>query len=168
MCSISGCILFNKARSENELVAIEERVRSLVLRGEDRGRDSYGILSFQRDGRVLEIKHLGKPSQSLQKQPRFVIAETVIVINNDRAEPTTEYVPKKESADIQPFGENVYVSHNGVIANDHELEKKYSLMRKSKIDSAVLPPLLEKRWDGTAAVLQRILRDEIIGSFALA
>src|SRR5208282_5631145 len=168
MCSISGCLIFDKNRSEDQLFVIEEKLRSLITRGEDRGRDSYGVVSFQTSGEVFEIKSLGKPSDSLKSQQRFVFAETRIVMNNDRAEPTTEYVPNKKAKDIQPFGSRVYVTHNGVIANDGELERKYSLTRSSRIDSAILPPLLGKLWDGSMNVLQHILRDEILGSFALA
>ncbi|HKM76269.1 MAG TPA: 7-cyano-7-deazaguanine synthase QueC [Candidatus Bathyarchaeia archaeon] len=168
MCSISGCIIFDKARSENQLSAIEQKLRSLITCGEDRGRDSYGVVSFQTNGKVVEIKSLGKPSDSLKSHQRFVFSDTRIVMNNDRAEPTTEYVPKKKAEDIQPFGYRLYVTHNGIIANDHELEQKYNLMRSSKIDSAILPPLLEKLWNRSLDDLQHILRDEILGSFALA
>ena len=167
MCSISGCILFEKARTGHELLAIEEKLRSIIIHGEDRGRDSYGIVSFQTDGSLVEIKRTGKPSTSLSKE-RFVFHDTRIVINNDRAEPTTEYVENKQPKDIQPFGSNIYVTHNGTIANDHELESSYNIHRSSKIDSAILPPLLEKLWDGSACGLQRILQDVIVGSFALA
>ena len=168
MCSISGCIIFDRPRSLAELRSIDDKVRSLVICGEDRGRDSFGIASFQNDGRIVEIKNVGSPSQSLKSKQRFVLPETMLVVNNDRAEPTTEYIRRKADHDIQPFGSITYVSHNGVIANDNELETKYGLHRRSRIDSAILPPLLEKLWDGTASGLQRILRDEIIGSYALA
>jgi 7-cyano-7-deazaguanine synthase len=167
VCSISGCVLFEKVRTERDLLAIEEKMRSIIMHGEDRGRDSYGIVSFQSDGSVLEIKKTGKPSTSLGEE-KFVFPGTRIVINNDRAEPTTEYVETKQSDDIQPFGRNIYVTHNGTIANDHELESRYNLTRPSKIDSAILPPLLEKLWDGSTSELQRILRDIVLGSFALA
>lgn len=168
MCSISGCIIFDRVRSEDQLSAIEEKLRSLITCGEDRGRDSYGVVSFRTSGEVFEIKSVGKPSDSLKSHQRFVFSDTRIVLNNDRAEPTTEYVPKKEDKDIQPFGSRVYVTHNGVVANDRELEQKYNLTRSSRIDSAILPPLLEKLWNGSTSKLQHILRDEILGSFALA
>jgi 7-cyano-7-deazaguanine synthase len=102
----------------------------VIVRGEDRGRDSYGIVSFQRDGSVVEIKNVGRPSNSLGDE-RFVFSTSTIVMNNDRAEPTTEYVENKRSNDIQPFGSNIYVTHNGVIANDHELELRYNITRSS-------------------------------------
>ena len=167
MCSIAGCVIFDKPRTELELLAIEKKMRSVIIRGEDRGRDSYGIVSFQRDGSVVEIKNVGRPSNSLGDE-RFVFSTSTIVMNNDRAEPTTEYVENKRSNDIQPFGRNIYVTHNGVIANDHELELRYNITRSSKIDSAILPPLFEKLWNGTASELQRIVRDVVLGSFALA
>jgi len=167
VCSIAGCVIFDKPRTELELLAIEKKMRSVIVRGEDRGRDSYGIVSFQRDGSVVEIKNVGRPSNSLGDE-RFVFSTSTIVMNNDRAEPTTEYVENKRSNDIQPFGRNIYVTHNGVIANDHELELRYNITRSSKIDSAILPPLFEKLWNGTASELQRIVRDVVLGSFALA
>ncbi len=91
-----------------------------------------------------------------------------MVVNTDRAEPTTEYVAVKRSADIPPFGGVVYVAHNGTIANDKELEAKYSLERRSRVDTSLLPPLLEKIWDGSFKDLQRILCDVVVGSYALA
>ncbi len=167
-CSISGCILFKKKRRSEELKDIEEKLRRLFIRGEDRGRDSYGVVSFASDGSVIEIRDIGRPSTSLSEKERFVTTNTTVVINTDRAEPTPEYVAKKQLKDIPPFGNTVYVAHNGTIANDKELEDKHHLERKSRIDTAVLPPLLEKIWNGSLEHLQRILRDKVIGSYALA
>lgn len=168
MCSISGCIIFEQTRTDSELRKIERRMRDLIIRAEDRGRDSYGILSIDRDGAVVELKSLGKPSESLDGKSQFIFSNTTIVINNDRAEPTTEFIRNKAASDIQPFGKLIYVSHNGIIANDHDLAEKYQLRRTSEIDSAILPPLLEKMWDGSTDALRRILLDEIVGSIAVA
>ncbi len=167
-CSISGCILFKKERSSKELQKIEKKVRRIIIRGEDRGRDSFGIVSFQSDGSVIEVKDTGRPSISLMGKKRFVTAKTTVVINTDRAEPTTEYVAKKQQKDIPPFGDTIYIAHNGTIANDKELEDKHRLERKSRVDTAVLPPLLEKLWDVSLKSLQKILRDTVVGSYALA
>ena len=166
-CSISGCVIFEKLRSEAEIKKIEKRMRRLLVMAEDRGRDSYGIVSFQRDGSIIEVKQVGKASESIDAKPSLINNATAIVIANNRAEPTTEYVRDKQLEDIQPFGGTVYVTHNGVIANDFDLEKKYDLKRKTKIDSAIIPPLLEKLWDGSLEKLQSILVNVIVGSFAL-
>ncbi len=167
-CSISGCVIFDKRRDTNEIQRIENRVRQLLVMAEDRGRDSYGIVSFQKDGKIIEVKDVGKASESLDRKPSFITVDTAIVIANNRAEPTTEYVRNKRVEDIQPFGETVFVSHNGIIANDFDLESKFSLKRRTKIDSAILPSLLEKVWNGTLEQLQSILRDDVLGSYALA
>ena len=46
-------ILFEKERDTTELHGIEERLRALIIRAEDRGRDSYGIVSFENDNSVI-------------------------------------------------------------------------------------------------------------------
>lgn len=168
MCSINGCIIFEKERNDDEILEIERKLRGLIIAGEDRGRDSYGIVSILRDGGIIEIKEIGKPSDSLHKKPRFVNKNTTVVINNNRAEPTTEYIPNKTENDIQPFGNRIIVAHNGTIANDKDLEAKYNLSRNTKIDSAILPPLFEKLWDHSLEGLRQILVNEVVGSYALA
>jgi 7-cyano-7-deazaguanine synthase len=162
-------MIFERRRNNEELAKIEKLTRAIFLRGEERGRDSYGIVSVSKNGSIKEIKKLGKVSDSLFFEPSFIDESTVIVLNNDRAEPTTEYVNRKTPEDIQPFVSNGFVvAHNGTIANDKELEKELQLNRKTRIDSAIFPPLLEKLWDGSLEGLRSILVDSVMGSYALA
>ena len=168
MCSISGCLIFSKLRTLEELAEIERKMRSIIVKAEERGRDSYGIVSI---GHTYQAyKQVGKPSDTIDKVPRFVYDDTTIVLNNNRAEPTTEYVSSKSAEDIQPFASHGYVvAHNGVIANDKELERELHLERTSRIDTAIIPPLLGKLWwDGTLSSLRNILVDTLKGSYALA
>lgn len=162
-------ILFEKERDVNELHEIEDRLRALIIRAEDRGRDSYGIVSFENDTSVRVLKEKGSPSKSLNEKSRLITENTTVVINNNRAEPTTEFIPEKLDTDIQPFGSEIFVSHNGTIANDNELQNRYNLTRHSKIDTSILPPLLEQLWgsDRRLEVLVEVLR-KVVGSFALA
>ena len=162
-------ILFEKERDTNELHEIEDRLRALIIRAEDRGRDSYGIVSFENDNSVRVVKETGCPSKSLSEKSPLITANTKVVINNNRAEPTTEFVHEKLDADIQPLGSEIFVSHNGTISNDNELQEQYNLTRHSKIDTSILPPLLEHLWssDRRLEVLVEVLR-EVVGSFALA
>ena len=167
-CSVSGVLVFGEL-DEARVRGIEGKLRSIVMRAEERGRDSWGIVTMSRNGEIKSIKSLGKASETLPNYPRILDTDTVVAIANNRAEPTTEYVKEKGLNDIQPMiSEYVVVSHNGTIANDAELEGKYGIRKISKIDSSILPPLLEKAWDGSLEGLQRILRDEVVGSFALA
>src|SRR5690606_39454844 len=97
--------------------------------------------------------------------------DTTIVLNNNRAEPTTEWVAEKSEVDIQPFTYDGWiVAHNGVIANDRELAEQYGVTPYTSIDSGVLPAVMSvKSPDGLDAfVLRDFLRDEVLGSFAAA
>jgi 7-cyano-7-deazaguanine synthase len=168
VCSIGGVLIFGEL-DEGRARAIEEKLRSIAIRGSERGRDSFGVVVLKRTGEFLTYKSRESAERALSKAPRLIEPGAVAAIFNNRAEPTTEHIMDKREDDIQPMlGEYIAVSHNGTIANDVELEKKYGLRRKSKIDTAILPPLLEAKWDGTLEGLRSILRDEVVGSYALA
>ncbi|MEW9491751.1 MAG: 7-cyano-7-deazaguanine synthase QueC [Candidatus Aramenus sulfurataquae] len=162
MCSVSGVILLERA----DYREVERRLARILVKAEDRGRDSFGVVAVNRDGSVNVVKSLGRPSTQEEKLRGILSEDTFVVVANNRAEPTTEYVRQKTQEDIQPFvGERYIVTHNGIIANDQELEVKYKLTRKTKIDSAVIPPLLDKTWDGSLEGLRKLL-SEVKGSFA--
>ena len=160
-------LIFGEADRER-MRRIEEALREIILRAEDRGRDSWGVVALRRNGEYHEVRRVGPPSASIW-DAKLLPDDAVAAIFNTRAEPTTEYVKEKTPADIQPFRHGrIAVSHNGVIANDDELAAKYGVEKPSKIDSSVLPPILDKAWDGTLRWLTRFLRDEVVGSYALA
>lgn len=168
MCSIGGVLIFGDLDDERAR-AIEDKLKSIAVAASERGRDSFGLVALDRGGRFRAYKDRRSASEALRDMPRMITADTVAAIFNDRAEPTTEHVAEKSQEDIQPMvGERIAVTHNGTIANDGELERKYGLRRRSRIDTAVLPPLLETLWDGTLEDLARILRDVVVGSYALA
>ncbi|NON62253.1 7-cyano-7-deazaguanine synthase, partial [Acidianus sp. RZ1] len=163
MCSVSGVLIFDPEKSKE----VERKLVDLLKRAEDRGRDSYGVIVIDKTGGIKSIKSSGKPSDSEEKLNGIINEDSRVVIANNRAEPTTEYVKAKTQEDIQPFvGKRYVVTHNGIISNDIELERRYNLQRKTRIDSAILPPLLDSRWDGTLEGLRKVLSD-IKGSFAL-
>lgn len=167
-CSVSGVLIFGEP-DEDRVRLIEGKLRDIVIKAEERGRDSWGIVTLSRGGEFKVLKAPGRASETLPSYPRILDSDAVAAIANNRAEPTTEYVREKGLNDIQPMiSENIAVSHNGTIANDVELEGKYGVKKISQIDSSILPPLLESAWDGSLEGLQRLLRDDVVGSFALA
>jgi 7-cyano-7-deazaguanine synthase len=167
-CSVSGVLIFGEP-DEDRVRLIEGKLRDIVIKAEERGRDSWGIVTLSRGGEFKVLKALGRASETLPSYSRILDSDAVAAIANNRAEPTTEYVREKGLNDIQPMiSENIAVSHNGTIANDVELEGKYGVKKISQIDSSILPPLLESAWDGSLEGLQRLLRDDVVGSFALA
>nr|KJR72366.1 MAG: 7-cyano-7-deazaguanine synthase [Vulcanisaeta sp. AZ3] len=167
MCTIGGALILGKLGKE-EVSGIEEVLKKAIIKGEERGRDSFGVVSLRRDGSIVVFKDRGRPSEVLDRIPKLIDEDTVSVIFNNRAEPTTEYVEVKTQDDIQPMiGERIIVAHNGTIANDKDLEIKFELKRGSKIDTAILPPLLERFWNGSLEDLREVLVKYVVGSYAL-
>ena len=163
VCSVSGALLLNPKKYKE----VEEKLIEILTRAEDRGRDSFGVVVVDEDGSVRGVRGIGRFSEHKDEVRGLLNERSRVVVANNRAEPTTEYVRFKKQTDIQPFEGNRYVvSHNGVIANDAELERKYELTRASRIDSAILPPFLDKVWDGSLEGLVKAL-NEVRGSFAL-
>lgn len=167
-CSISGVLIFGDV-DEGRVSMIEDKLIYMLMKAEERGRDSWGVVYLTKEGEFREKKGVGPASSSLAGKRGFLNPDVVAVIANNRAEPTTEVVIEKGEGDIQPFvGERIAVTHNGTIANDSELERRYEIRKRSRVDSSVLPPLLERAWNGSLEDLQRILRDEVTGSYAVA
>ena len=149
---------------------VAHRLTELIRRGCDRGRDSFGVTCVSEAGTIVEMKELGSSSM-LGDDELFIGQDTTVVLNNNRAEPTTEWVAEKSEVDIQPFTYDGWiVAHNGVIANDRELAEQYGVTPYTSIDSGVLPAVMSvKSPDGLDAfVLRDFLRDEVLGSFAAA
>lgn len=151
MCSIHGFVM----TAGTSGTAHEVSLAAAVRRGADRGRDSWGVATSTGQ----QERGLGAIDRSLVLEPcRWAVA-------NCRAEPTTEYVADKTMADVQPFvAEGVTVSHNGTIANDRALAQRYGIEVSSRVDSAVLPHVFAR----SPFPLAEVLRDEVVGSYALA
>ncbi len=164
-CSIGGVLIFGELDVERAR-KIDVVLRRIILKSEERGRDSFGFVALRKDGSIRVLKEMTRASEALKKVDRIVDENTIAVTFNCRAEPTTEYVAVKAPDDVQPMiGEYIIVSHNGIISNDVELERKYGLSRRSRIDTAIVPPLLERLWDGSLEGLRDVL-NLLKGSFA--
>jgi len=169
MCSISGCLVLHNCEKVQSSKVIKT-IRQIMINGEDRGRDSFGIITFGYTGKIREkIKLPSRISEYFKTND--LTKSFKVLINNNRAEPCCEHIKNKTIEDVQPFTsakQRFYIAHNGTIANDKDLEAKYNLTRSTKIDSAIIPPLLDALWDGKDTTqLIKILQDELIGSYAL-
>jgi len=165
MCSISGMLLPEGGLTETERQYLERIFDSTICNAADRGRDSYGVWLLTDPAEVIAAtKRMGPP------QPGLTMPDDAAqLINNNRAEPTTEWVEDKLRSDIQPFREGHWiVAHNGTIANDKELKHNYDLKTMTEIDTAVIPAMLDKMgpdvfWTEIADLLL-----ELKGSYALS
>jgi 7-cyano-7-deazaguanine synthase len=157
MCSISGFIVVDPAADRARLA---DHYAAVLARAAERGHDSVGIVAADDAGRARRRIEILPRNYDWVRE--VIEPGTVLVIGNNRAEPTTEFVPYKTDDDAQPFGDGgAYVTHNGVIANDHALRLRFGIETPTRIDSAVLPSLIRQL--GVRDAL-----DEIQGSFALA
>ena len=157
MCSISGFLRYGSGSASCE---VADQLIALLERSSERGRDSAGVIAVTRSG-VLRSAKQARP-KSFEYVREVIDDEVTVLIANNRAEPTTEFVTAKTPEDIQPFvSQHVAVTHNGVIANDREISLTYDLNPASSIDTAVLPPLIERL--GVRGALAQVL-----GSYALA
>lgn len=136
----------------------------LVARSQERGRDSWGMRGWRAEphrviGTSIDADSIAEPSYR-----RWIIGNT-------RAEPTTEWVPDKTPADVQPFVVGpLTVAHNGTIANDRALCERYGLdpddAGGSKIDTARWAAVAAERVHTPADVLA--LLSETVGSYGIA
>ncbi len=157
MCSISGFIITNPRADRRQIATVYQ---TILARGAERGKDSAGILTLNGQGRVK--RHVEITPQRYDFVQSVVADDCQVLIANNRAEPTTEFVRHKTDADAQPFGNGVvFISHNGTIANDHDLRQQFDIQVETCIDSAVCPEVIYQLGvrDGL---------DALKGSFALA
>ena len=171
MCSITGAI-YPKVKDPTIQDNVGKRVMSTIYAAEDRGRDSWGFSMLFDSGQKTTQKFLNAPKELTQYLHILSDAHASCIISNNRAEPTTEYVKEKSEDDTQPYiAGDWYVVHNGTIANDKELAKDFNILTPTKIDSAVIPELLNTLLgedDFTAENVAEVLVNEIIGSYSLA
>jgi 7-cyano-7-deazaguanine synthase len=168
MCSINGFIKF----SDKPVNDLNKKLESIIKCAEDRGRDSFGFAFIGYDNEVKQVRFTDRPSNVLGTTYNIPNLDLVkICLNNNRAEPTTEFVLNKRIEDVQPYishDGNTIIVHNGTIANDKEISEKLKCKPDTKIDSAVISEYLSQSWDGKhLGVLRNYLMNTFIGSYAL-
>lgn len=157
MCSISGFVVTDPAADRRRIADFYTQV---LARGAERGRDSAGVVGLNDKGDI--VRRVVIAPQDYEFAHEAVGPRCTVLIGNNRAEPTTEFVLNKTEDDAQPFGDGpIFVSHNGVIANDQELRQRYGITPPTRVDSAVCPGVIRR-----LGVHQGLL--ELQGSFAMA
>jgi 7-cyano-7-deazaguanine synthase len=139
MCSIFGALLW--PRNHEECVLAENSVNAIMQCSMERGRDGQGYLLSDGDGDPVDYQTYAARLRDAVKLPGGVIQPgTYSLVGNMRAEPTTEFVLKKNPDDQQPYRCNGWaIAHNGTIANDKELRTN---ALRTRIDSAAIAEIL--------------------------
>ena len=167
MCSING---FIRLSNKGDVDAITHKMIRIIRNGTARGKDSYGFVCFNQssDGDVhVEslYKEISNADDTLVPFKMDLDSDVKILMNNNRAEPTTEFIDRKTLADVQPFQyKQTWIVHNGTIANDKEIIQKSGLEFDSEIDSIVIPYVLSKATD---IISMKECIFNLVGSYAL-
>src|SRR5689334_13779896 len=166
MCFIGGCLILD-SRTRESSERVERVLRTLLRVGGARGEDGAGFAVFGRGERSRrDVRGPRELADQLTLEP-----DARAVLLNSRLEPTCEYVPFPRPEDLQPYGfDGLTVVHNGIVANDAELRRRYAIGLDevgSTVDSAVLPHVLSRIGGVSPAGLRR-LASELEGSYALA
>lgn len=155
MCSIFG--IYNPIKKQINSNILNNIIKNSI----NRGQDAFGmsVVNFEGEAKLIQ-------SFEMPENLDFT-SDIYSLIGNYRAEPTTEYIERKNINDIQPyqFGETSIV-HNGTIANDRELNIEYGITPPTDIDSYCISYVLENSvWD--VKNLKESLIEKLIGSYAL-
>jgi len=137
MCAIIGAIIAGKGDH-----GLANHILNMILeRSHERGRDGrvvHVLVDNDSNTNTFEWK---EPTRYQGWTPLHFLdvdedANSLTLIANLRAEPTTEFVREKQSDDQQPYRAGQWVIvHNGTIANDKELRTHEV---KTSIDSAAI------------------------------
>lgn len=141
MCGITGAFIFRTEKADLSLL------NHLFNKSMLRGKDSFGIIAWNEFEGWLEYKQM---KNCICKFEDIFIKRNLkgltIIIQNSRAEPTTEWRQNKTIKDIPPFRNSRFaITHNGIISNDKELIKEFDLKTDTTIDTSIMPDLLLKR-----------------------
>lgn len=124
MCGIFG-IISKKEVSKKDFKLLAKYSR-------ERGRDSSGFLSYQK---VYNIKRYNEDILNIldkisYENTNLIIGHTRLITNSTN--------------DNQPIlRKGVAVVHNGIIVNHQEIFRKYKLNQKLKIDTEIIPVLID-------------------------
>lgn len=141
MCGITGAYIFKTEKADFSLL------NHLFSRSMLRGKDSFGIIAWNEYEGWFDYKQL--KSGVCKFEDIFIernLKGLTIIIQNSRAEPTTEWRQNKTIKDIPPFRNSRFaITHNGIISNDKELIKEFDLKTDTTIDTSIMPDLLLKK-----------------------
>lgn len=136
MCGIAGALVYGNAPADLFFDAVRA-CRS-------RGQDSFGLVRWSLAEGWKEVRSFASDGAGCstfladQGCPRFYL-------HTSRAEPTTEYKRLKSEDDVPPFRRaSVAVAHNGTIANDRQLARRFGIQVSSSIDTAIMPELVRR------------------------
>jgi len=120
----------------------------IVEEGQDRGRDSTGIVALKQD-KMIKIKEALPAEEFMEEHSEDLFnmlkLKWTVLLGNNRAQPLPEgdSIEEKNRQPIELKSSKVYNgtwigTHNGTIGNDKALANKIGFERKTDIDSEIV------------------------------
>lgn len=135
-----------------------------------RGRDAAGFFALKESDKVKAWKALGSAEELYEDKDKKAIMPARARVFGAHTRAATKGDPKDNSNNHPVYYRDVWVTHNGVIANDEQIKSWHHLKDKenvAEVDSAAIAVLLSEIKDFTDAdVLEDALLD-LWGSFAI-
>jgi len=141
MCGLTGIILGNKERSEDDFEWIKESLTMLLIRSQARGPHATGIAVIRRDGSYQLLKR-PVPAEEFVKTEDYqdmmadIDSEVTIIMGHTRYR--TIGTEKKSENNHPIRAGKIIGTHNGTIYNAPHIAKMYGLNRFADVDSEVL------------------------------
>jgi 7-cyano-7-deazaguanine synthase len=136
MCGIAGALVYRDATAGLFFEA--------VRKCRNRGEDSFGVVRWSPASGWMELRGFRSSVDPCSESFRDD-STPCFYLHTSRAEPTTEYTRIKTEADVPPFRTaSVAVAHNGIIANDRQLARRFGIRPASRIDTAIMPELIRR------------------------
>lgn len=159
MCAINGFIAKKEGKIDTKKILKQFKVSV------ERGRDCFGVGWYDNKN----IKHDIKITTKYEPLAEDTFDNPRLLLSNHRAEPTTEYIKEKRIEDVHPFiMGNLMLVHNGTIANDKELAKKFDAESMiGEIDTKVLAYIINENCSTEEEAAQFIVNN-VKGSYAIA
>ncbi len=141
MCGLTGIILGNKDRREDDFEWIKESLTTLLLRSQARGPHATGIAVIRRDGSYQLLKR-PLPAKEFVETEEYedvmaeIDSEVTIIMGHTRYRTIGT---ENKSNNNHPIREGKIIgTHNGTIYNAPHIAKMYGLNRFADVDSEVL------------------------------
>jgi len=141
MCGLTGIILGNKDRTEEDFEWIKESLTTLLIRSQARGPNATGIAVIRRDGSYQLLKRPVPANEFVQSEDyQDLMAEldedVSIIMGHTRYRTIgTEKIPNNN----HPIrAGRIIGTHNGTIYNAAQIAEMYGLNRFADVDSEVL------------------------------
>lgn len=170
MCSIGGMLLRKGS-------TLPEYFSSLIVEGEDRGRDCTGLIALGdtygpavqfTDPRPASLVVMSQDFLKYKGKLRELESSSIHWVSRAQPLPEGDSIALKNRPPL--YHDGCWISHNGTISNDNELVKEWGFERTSDVDSEIVLHLWKVSASKASSLKDRVewMCSQIAGGIAIA